>query len=77
MIQAYFMHKLSFVYALSLSNKTGRKQSKLRKAQNVELYYKTIVIRVGGVCQYFKGGVLLSIPKCRFISNRSMMNVQS
>ena len=37
--------------ALAFANKTGRKKSKLWKAQDVEFYYLTIVIRVGGVCQ--------------------------
>ena len=33
------MNNLSFVYALASPNKTGRKKSKLWKAQDVEFYY--------------------------------------
>ena len=43
----------------------------------LNFYYKTIVIRVGGVCWYLQRVVNLSIPNCQLISNRSMMNVQS
>ena len=35
---------------LASPNKTERKKSKIWKAHDVEFYYSTIVIRVGGVC---------------------------
>ena len=58
--------------ALASSNKTGRKKSKLWKAQDNELNYQG-----GWGMSVFLRGVILSIPNCQFISNPSMMNVQS
>ena len=46
------MHNVAFMYALGLTNKTGRKKLNLLKAQDVEFYYYTIVIKVEGACWY-------------------------
>ena len=62
---------------LASSNKTGRKKSKLWKAQDVEFYYWTIVNRVGGVCRYFLKGCYFENTELSTNFNRSMMNVQS